>query len=387
MHPPPGAAIPKAYDERPILVFWEMTKACPLACAHCRAHAQPVAMPGELGTEAGTRLLQDLQGFGEPSPILVLTGGDPLARADFFVLLEEARRRNARVALAPAVSKSLGAEAMDRMRALGINAVSISLDGAVARTHEAIRQIAGHFQETLDTLAELVRRGFTVQVNTTVMRKNVGELADIAVLLHQLGVHVWEVFFLVRVGRGSEIAEISAAECDDVAHFLFEASRFGFVVRTVEGPFFRRVVKMRTEAVGRPGARPEGLGPLYDALTTKLTAALGVPTAAPRAQSSGTRDGNGILFIAHDGGVYPAGFLPVPLGNVVRQNVVDLYRSHPLLQSLRRATFTGRCGACEYRELCGGSRSRAFAAFGDPLAEDPACAYVPPGTRRRAVLG
>jgi len=377
VHPP----VAINYAERPLLVFWEMTKACPLACAHCRAHAQHVAMPGELTTEEGERFLRDVAGFGSPSPILVLTGGDPLARPDFFTLLEKGHALGLKLALAPAVSSSLAGENLDRIKELGVNAISISLDGATPATHEGIRQVPGHFQQTIDKLGELVERGFMVQVNTTVMRRNAEELGDVAVLLKKLGVHVWEVFFLVHVGRGTAVEELPAKECEDVSHFLFDAARYGFIVRTVEGPFFRRVVTWRVEAP--PDADPAerfGLGPLYRRLSGRLTAELGAATLRPKATSAGTRDGNGILFVAHDGGVCPAGFLPLSLGNVKERDVVELYREEPVLQQIRRAEFKGRCGACEFREICGGSRSRAFAAFEDPLAEDPACAYVPAGT-------
>lgn len=377
MHPHhPHTAVD--YEQRPLLLFWEMTKACPLACAHCRAHAQHAAMPGELSTDEAKRFLDDCVGFGAPGPIVVLTGGDPLARPDFFTLLEHARAVGLRTALAPAVSPALAGPPLDRMRALGINAISISLDGARAETHEGIRQVPGHFQRTLDTLADLVARGFMVQVNTTVMRRNAEELGDLAVLLKRLGVHVWEVFFLVQVGRGTAVAELAAVECEDVAHFLVDAACYGFIVRTVEAPFFRRVVKWR--AAADPAASPAerfGLGPLYGRLAASLRSGLGAPTSSPRATSAFTRDGNGILFVGHDGAVAPAGFLPLALGNVRERSVVSIYRDDPLLQAIRRAEFHGRCGACEYRVECGGSRSRAYAAFGDPLAEDPACAYVP----------
>ena len=368
------------YDKKPLLLFWEITKACPLACAHCRAHAQHVAAPGELTHEQGIKFLDDVVGFGSPSPILVITGGDPLARPDLFELLGHAHKQGTKLALAPAVSPSLAGKTLDRLKENGIHAISISLDGCKSETHDGIRNVPGHFEQTLATLKELVAHGFMVQVNTTVMKRNAEELADIAVLLAKLGVDVWEVFFLVHVGRGTEVAELPAAGCEDVAHFLFDSASHGFIVRTVEAPFFRRVVNWRLDApAGVDPTEHFKLGPLYQRLSSKLRAELGVPTTQPQATSAGTRDGNGILFVAHDGGVSPAGFLPVHLGNVKEQNVVELYREHPLLLSIRRAEFHGRCGACELKNLCGGSRSRAYAAFGDPLAEDPACAYVPPG--------
>lgn len=371
-------SVARSYDERPLLLFWEMTRACPLACAHCRAHAQPTPAPGELSTEEGLRFLRDVAGFGSPSPILVMTGGDPLARADLFTMLEQAKSQGTRVALAPAVSPSLAGKTLDRLRDNDVHAISISLDGACAETHEGIRNVAGHFQRTIDTLRDLVAAGFTVQVNTTVMRRNVEELAEIAALLFRLGVQVWEVFYLVHVGRGRSVEELGPRECEDVAHFLFDAARYGFIVRTVEAPFFRRVVNSRVDAPqGIDVATHFGLGPLYKRLSSTLFERLGEPTTHPKATSAGTRDGNGILFVGHDGNVTPAGFLPLPLGNVREQNVVDIYRKHPVLLDIRNAKFHGRCGECEFRALCGGSRSRAFASSGDPLAEDPACAYVP----------
>ncbi|HEX7604956.1 MAG TPA: SPASM domain-containing protein, partial [Polyangiaceae bacterium] len=204
-----------------------------------------------------------------------------------------------------------------------------------------------------------------------VMAQNLTELADIAVLMHEMGVDTWEVFFLITTGRGTEIAGSTPQENEDVCNFLVDASRYGFIVRTVEAPFFRRVVAWRREG------RPVEAGSLYGGLAERLRTLLGEPRNEPRAQTKGTRDGKGIVFVAHDGDVYPAGFLPITIGNVRDESLVDLYRESPLLRDIRAASFRGRCGACEYADLCGGSRARAYAASGDPLGEDPACAYVP----------
>ncbi len=166
------------------------------------------------------------------------------------------------------------------------------------------------------------------------------------------------------------MSELGPNENEDVCQFLYEASRYGFIVRTVEGPMFRRVVAWREE--GRDGP----VGPLYTRLSQGLVHELGPPTSVSKAQTKGTRDGRGIVFVSSTGDVYPAGFLPLVLGNVKEHDIVELYRDHPLLRQIRAAAFHGKCGRCEYRELCGGSRSRAYAASGDPLAEDPACAFV-----------
>jgi radical SAM protein with 4Fe4S-binding SPASM domain len=203
------------------------------------------------------------------------------------------------------------------------------------------------------------------------MRSNVEQLADIAALMARTGVHIWEVFFLVHVGRGVATGAISPDEHEQVCHFLYDASQHGFIVRTVEAPFFRRVVASRQ--VGGP--TPDGA--LYGELSRRLEELRGLPAARPRAHTVSTRDGKGIVFVAYDGEVYPAGFLPLGLGNVREQPLSEIYRDTPLLRQIRAAEFSGRCGRCPYADLCGGSRARAYAASGDPLGEDPACPYLP----------
>jgi radical SAM protein len=362
---------PVDYSQRPILVFWETTRACPLACRHCRASATEQALPTELSATEGRWLIDQVAAFGQPRPILVLTGGDCLLRPDLFDLVDHAVSRGLPVALSPAVSPALDAAMIKRIARSGVSAVSVSLDGARAATHDGVRGIGGHFDDTLRAIRALADAGLRVQVNTTVMRANVSELADVAALVSHAGASIWEVFFLVQVGRGIAAEAISADEHEQVCHFLFDASRYGLTVRTVEAPFFRRVVVDRRSGASAPA------GGLYRELADRLRGLLGVATESPSAHTAATRDGKGIVFIAHDGEVYPAGFLPLPLGNVRDRQLADIYRDDPLLRSIRSARFVGRCGRCDYADLCGGSRARAFAASGDPLGEDPACPYDP----------
>ena len=374
---------PVDFHQAPILLFWETTKACRLACRHCRAQAIAEPLPGELTTDEGVRLIDDLRAFTPRFPVLIFTGGDPFMRGDLFSLAQHARSYGMPIGFAPSVTPLLTQETARRMREVGAKAVSISLDGAQPATHEGVRGVEGHFRKTEEAVRLLVREEHTVQVNTTVMRSNVEELADVAVLVASWGAHIWEVFFLIRVGRGSELEELTPQENEDVVHFLFDASRYGFIVRTVEAPFFRRVVAWR-KALGS-GVDPAttfGLGPLYWRLTERLHELLGEP-GSPRAQSVGTRDGKGILFVAHDGDVYPSGFLPLRLGNVRERSIVDVYRSDPILKAIRGGGFTGRCGACEFADACGGSRARAYASWGDPLGEDPACVYGTEGPAKK----
>jgi len=364
-HPRPAVD----FAQRPMLVFWETTRACPLACRHCRASATPQPLPGELNREEGYALIEQVAAFGRPYPILVLTGGDCLLRPDLFDLVTNATAHGVPVCLSPSVSPLLTTDMIRRIADSGVKAVSISLDGADAATHDGIRGITGHYDATVRALHALVAAGLTVQVNTTVMRANLDQLADIAALVARTGCRMWEVFFLVHVGRGVATAAVTPADHEDVCHVLYNASHYGFVVRTVEAPFFRRVVALR-----RAGGKPSD-SPLYHRLAGRLDRLLGPPTGPASAHTAATRDGKGIVFIAHNGEVYPAGFLPLAVGSIREQPLRVIYQDSPLLLSIRAAQFSGRCGRCEYADMCGGSRARAYAATGDPLTDDPACPY------------
>jgi len=367
----PQSTVPEArFSDRPLLVFWEMTKACPLACFHCRANAQLVGDPDELSTSEGRQLIDELAAWGRPRPILILTGGDCLMRHDLTELARYAHEQNVPVAIAPSVSPRLAQSTLLDLRDAGVSSASLSLDGASAATHDNVRGIPGHFAQTLDAIDLLKSCGYSVQINTTVMPTNVRELADVAALLHDHDVDVWEVFFLITTGRGSDVVATTAEENEDVCHFLVDASRYGFTVRTVEAPFFRRVARERR----LDDATPSRL--LYEELRDRLITLLGPASAPVKAPSAATRDGKGIIFVAANGDVFPSGFLPVRLGNVRSAKLADVYREHHLLRSIRDATFSGPCGCCELSDHCGGSRSRAFAQYDDPLASDPGCVLV-----------
>ncbi|MGA8296412.1 MAG: TIGR04053 family radical SAM/SPASM domain-containing protein [Acidimicrobiales bacterium] len=363
----------RSFDDRPLLVFWETTKACLLACRHCRANSQRDPGSDELSTAEGLALIDDLATIGRPRPIMILTGGDCLMRKDIVALTAHAKQMDVPVAIAPSTTPKLTPTILCQLRAQNVKTASLSLDGATPEIHEAVRGVNGHFDATMHAINNLKVHGYAVQVNTTVMRRNVGELADIASLMQRSGVNAWEVFFLITTGRGTRVEATSARENEDICHFLVDASRYGFTVRTVEAPFFRRVVVDRRRIGDGPPEHELELGPLYSHLRDRLHAQLGTPTAPVRAPSAATRDGKGVIFVANNGDVFPSGFLPLRLGSVREQSIAEIYRDHPLLHSIRDASFGGRCGTCEYADLCGGSRARAFAATGDPLGEDPGC--------------
>jgi radical SAM protein with 4Fe4S-binding SPASM domain len=258
------------------------------------------------------------------------------------------------------------------MKSLGVDIMSVSLDGASPKTHDKLRGIPGTWTKTMEALQAAKQAGLKAQVNTTVMRSNINELPDLFHLAKENGTVAWEVFFLIRTGRGASLESLEATECEEVMHFLFDAAHYGVPVRTAEGPHFRRVRAQRM----RGGKASDGL--IYRTLTERLHALEGEPISPPSLKMTPTRDGKGLLFVSHDGEVYPSGFLPICTGKVPDETLRSIYRLNPTFLALRNpASLKGRCGRCEYREICGGSRSRAFAEFGDAFQEDPACPYEP----------
>jgi len=343
----PGAR-GRDFDETPLILTWEVTQACDLACDHCRADAQPDRHPNELTTGEGRRFLETVTGFGKPSPILVLSGGDPLKRPGLFELATYAISLGIPTAVTPAPTPLLDREVIDRFAEIGISRMALSLDGATAETHDAFRGEAGSF-EVIRRASEHARdAGVPLQINTTVTAETVSELPAIADLVEEIGAVMWEVFFLVPIGRGESLAQVSPAQADRVMEWLYRRQRDApFRLITVEAPQYRRVA------------------------TQIETAESGTDVRV-----GSTRAGHGFLFVSHTGEVYPSGFLPKPVGNVRERSIVSLYRETPFLRELRDPErFSGPCGACPYRTRCGGSRSRAFATTGDPLASDPLCPY------------
>ena len=365
------------YSTKPIFVCWETTKSCLLSCRHCRATAIKSRLPDELDYESGIRLIDQLLEFGDPYPALLLTGGDPLMRPDVFDLLRHAKNQGIYTAVAASVTPLLTREKLELMRDLGVEIMSVSMDGASAAIHDRIRDIPGTFRATLEAIETAKSCGMRLQVNSTVMKSNLRDLADIFHLAREKGAVAWEVFFLIRTGRGSALENPEPGECEEVAHFLYDATGYGIPVRTSEGPHFRRVFIQRQKG----GEAPRG--ELYTHLSARLRELEGEPTNAPAMRLNATGDGKGIIFIGHDGQVHPSGFLPLSLGNVKEQTLKSIYTTHPLLVGIRNpANLKGRCGACEYKVMCGGARSRAYAEFQDVYQEDSACPYVPAAAAR-----
>jgi radical SAM protein len=344
------------FDRAPRRVYWEVTRACDLDCRHCRAEAAPLADPAELSLEEGQRLLRDLARCGDPLPHLVLTGGDPLKRADLLLLIEAARALGFPVAVAPSGTPLLTAGQLRRLKEAGVEAISLSLDGADPARHDGLRGVPGCFDRTLLAARDCAVRGLPFQINTLVSEETLDQLPVIHRLAVELGAARWSLFFLVAVGRGSVLSPITAEACECLLEQLLDlAAMPGPAITTTEAPHFRRVAMAQSRR-NHHGQRP----------------------SRAAGHAAGIRDGNGIMFISHTGEVHPSGFLPISAGNVKTADPLALYRDSDLFRALRRADqFGGRCGRCEYRDTCGGSRARAWAATGDPLAEDPLCSYEP----------
>ena len=346
------------YSKAPFLIYWEITRACDLACRHCRAEAVAQRSPMELSTSEAKNLLEEMREFGEPVPHLVVTGGDPLKRPDLFALLEYSAGLGLRGSVAPSGTNALTREVLRRFKAAGVESISLSLDGSTPEKHDSFRGVPGCFAWTTEAARWARDVGLALQINTLVTAETQADLPEIYRLVSKLGLMRWSLFFLIPVGRGHTLQAISPEECEALHHWLYGLSKEAtFTIATTEAPHFRRVVFTRMRAEGIP---------LYRIRETSVGRGFGI------------RDGNGIMFISHTGEVYPSGFLPLVGGNVRKEHIVEIYRQSELFRKIRlTADFKGRCGRCEFREICGGSRARAYAAFGDYLAEDPACSYKP----------
>lgn len=346
------------FDKAPMLVIWETTQACDLACVHCRASAAPTRHANELTTVEGFRLLEQVREFG--SPLMVFTGGDPLKRPDLFDLMSRSVELGLRTNISPSATPLLNSRVIDEFKRLGVARMAISLDGADSPSHDAFRGVPGTFDRAMLALRHARRIGLETQIQTTVTRRNLAELPRIADIVSEVGGRMWSLFFLVVTGRALLEDDLNADEYERVFEILYEIARIApFDVKTTEAMHYRRYVARqknpRAEAMDREVSARKALW-----------------------RTAGVSDGKGFVFISHTGDIYPSGFLPIRAGNVRQDSLVDVYRDSSLFRILRDPDLRqGKCGGCEYRCLCGGSRSRAYALTGNYLAEDPRCSYQP----------
>lgn len=350
------------FSHSPLLVFYEVTRACDLVCTHCRASAMPHPAPNQLTPEQSAALLETLAQFPK-RPMVVLTGGDPMKRPDLVDLISHGSKAGLRMAVTPSPTPLMSERAVAAMKEAGACGFGVSLDGAKAETHDAFRGIEGSHALSLAMIRWAGEVGLPVQVNTTVLAANLSELERMAEQLENLPVQMWSVFFLVPVGRARQAGRITARQYEQVFEILYrESRRRPYAVKSTEAPHYRRYVMQR-------------MGIQADSAPQQL---YGLCRRAP----VGTNDGRGVMFVSHTGEIYPSGFLPLCCGKFPCDSPVEVYQNHPLFLNLRDADrLGGKCGVCEYRAVCGGSRARAYAIYGDPLAAEPDCAYVPPAWR------
>ena len=388
------------FDETPFLAIWEVTQSCDLACKHCRAAAQPIAHPDELNNAEGKALIDQIAEMH--IPIFVFTGGDPLKRKDVFELISYAAGKGVQVALTPSATPLLTREAIFKLKEAGLVRLGISLDGSTPEIHDAFRGLPGAWARTIQAIEWANEAGIPIQVHTTISRHNAHDLDALCALFEKLAIVMWNVFFLIPVGRGQQADLPSGEEFEQVFGKIYELShRVSFQIKTTEAMHYRRYLLQNNleerkmgHGSGHPGTQtgtqtgtqsgtqagglPGGMGALLHGVGSYEP---GAPTsdAKTRTASWATRrvnDGKGFMFISHVGNVYPSGFLPIHAGNIRETPVADIYRNAPIFKALRDTSkLEGKCGACEYKEICGGSRARAYALTGDPLAQEPCCIY------------
>ena len=351
---------PRRYDfaRNPMLVYWEMTQACMLACRHCRAEAIPSPHPLELTPIESMGLLAQIAGFGDPLPHLILTGGDPLSRKDLFQVIDHARAMGLEVSITPSATPALTPEALNRLRSHGVQSLGLSLDGSTAARHDNVRAVPGCFDRTIDIAREAGRLGLPIQINTLVAQETADDLPAIYELLKTFPVMRWSLFFLISMGRGKALQEVSPGHAEEIMNWVLDlVPQAPFAVKTTEAPSYRRLALSRMQRSGKSAAEIKGSA-VYRGFQI--------------------RDGHGIVFVSNQGDIYPSGFLPLSGGNVRTHSLAEVYRQAPLFQGLHTPqNFHGRCGECQYGCVCGGSRARAFAHTGDALGSDPLCLYQP----------
>ena len=345
------------FDKAPMLVIWEVTQACDLACVHCRASAQPERNAHELTTEQGYRLLDEIRSFGEP--LMVFTGGDPLKRPDLFDLIRYSVGLGLRTNVTPSATPLLTEQAIDGFRAAGVTRMAISVDGPDAASHDDFRGVPGTFDRAILALRHARDIGLDTQFQTTVTRRNMHRLPEIAEIVTEMRSKMWSLFFLIVTGRALAGDDLQAEEYERVFEFMYELSKTApFGIKTTEAMHYRRYVAQRVKAEHGVTVNDSAKGVAW--------------------RTAGVSDGKGFVFVSHTGEIFPAGFLPLTGGNVLQDSLVEVYQNSDLFRALRDpAQRGGKCGVCEYQKVCGGSRSRAYAFTGDYLAEDPRCVYQP----------
>jgi AdoMet-dependent heme synthase len=359
----------------PRVVAWESTVACNLACVHCRAEAQTEPAQDEMNTAEVRGLIDDIASFA--TPILIISGGEPLMRPDIFEIARYAGERGLRAALSPN-GTLIDADVAQRIKQAGVSRVSISIDGATAADHDAIRGVPGAFDAAVEGIDACRAQGLSFQINTTVMRQNVDALDALQQWAIDQGAAAWHLFMLVPTGRGAIDDEISPDEYEGVLSWIYDRAKTSpLPMRVTCGPQFMRIVTQRGHGAPAGIERPRQVyGTHGGAHGAAHSAANGA--RHPHGLSRGCLAADGYCFVSRSGEVYPCGYLPLSAGNVRERSFREIYQESELFCTLRDLSqLQGNCGACEYLRVCGGCRARAYAFTGNVLATDPLCAHQP----------
>jgi radical SAM protein len=372
------------YNRAPFLAIWETTQACDLSCKHCRASAQPLAHPSQLNTGEAMNLIDQIADL--QVPLFVFTGGDPLKRPDIFELIRHAAGKGVHAALTPSGTPLLTRDAIFRMKDSGLSRLAVSLDGSVPAIHDSIRGIPGTWERTVQAIQWANEAKLPIQVHTVVSRLNISDLDNLSIFLTLKQIVMWSFFFLVPVGRGKTDDLLTGQEFEDVFAKMWDLTkRVPFAIKTTEAMHYRRYLIQQRMKENLPttgvhddaGARPTS----HPGWTVRS----GHPGQGSEDKAVGwatkrVNDGRGFVFISHIGKVYPSGFLPIEGGDLHSDTLAHIYQESPIFVKLRDSNqLHGKCGACEYRNICGGSRARAYAVTGDIMAEEPCCIYQPRG--------
>ena len=347
------------FSVAPLLVIWETTRSCALACSHCRASAELGRHPDELTTSEGFGLLDQIADMG--TPIVIFSGGDPLNRPDLEELVRHAKRRGLRTGTIPAATPALTRERLAALEEAGLDQLALSLDGPTPELHDRLRRTPGAFERTIAAAGDARALGLPLQINTCFSRANIDRLEEMIALVASLGAVFWEVFLLIPIGRGRALGGLAPGRIEALFERLSRLDgAAGFVVKITEGQAYRRFLARAGKKRTRPMLRG---APIHGGVT---------------ATAQAVNAGKGFLFVDHVGRICPSGFLPVACGDARRDSLSAIYRDSPMFRELRDPrALTGKCGRCEFAAVCGGSRARAHALTGDHRAADPACEYEP----------
>ena len=363
------------YNENPFIVIWEVTRACQLKCVHCRADAQVSPDPRELTHEEGLKLIDEI--YEMNNPMLVFTGGDCLLREDLFDLAKYAKSKGMRVSMTPSATPNVTKEKMRMAKEVGLSRWGFSLDAPKAEIHDKFRGTPGSFDLTIEKIKYLNELEMPLQINTVISRYNYDYLEEMAELVAELKVVMWYIFLLVPTGRGQIEQCISPVQHEKVFKWLYQLSKTApYDIKTTAAQHYRRVVlqeKMREHKIAK--------GEIHysDSITTDLASKKDGLKRAPK----GVNDGNGFCFISHIGDCLPSGLLPIVAGNVREAPLAKIYREAKVFKDLRQPhLYKGKCGVCEYNQICGGSRSRTYAVTGDYMESEPYCVYIPEVMRK-----